>query len=447
MKILLVEDERTLAIPLADSLRDAGQDVTMLHDGAAALAWLSEGRCDLVITDVRLPGADGIQILERARHQDPPADVIVMTGYASVEQAVGAMRGGAFGYLQKPFPSEALLGQVQRVEEVRGMRAELERLRGGAGGEDDLGLVGTSAAMADVRSRIRAAGSSDAPVLIHGESGTGKERVARAVHLASARSDAPFLGVACAAIPEGLLEGELFGFKKGAFTGADEDRAGLFEQAGEGTLFLDDVDDFPAAAQGALLRVLQEREIQPLGSDAVIPFRGRVVAASKVDLLEAVREGDFREDLYYRLAVVPLHLPPLRERLDDLPVLVAAFLERADPEGRLEVPQETLGRLGEHDWPGNVRELENAVIRAVALAGRAKALRLEHFLPGGPLGGTTRRPEDVTSLRETIRLAERDAIRQALAATQGRRAEAAKLLGISRKALWQKAKELGLEGA
>ena len=447
MKILLVEDERTLAIPLGDTLRDAGHEVTTLFDGATALAWLSEGRCDLVVTDVRLPGADGIQVMERARRQDPPADVIVMTGYASVEQAVAAMRGGAFGYLQKPFPSEALLGQVQRVAEVRGMRAELERLRGEGGGEDDLGLVGTSAPMDHVRARVRAAAASDAPVLIQGESGSGKERVARAVHQASPRAEAPFLAVSCAAIPESLLEGELFGFRKGAFTGADEDRAGLFEQAGEGTLFLDDVDDFPPAAQGALLRVLQEREIMPLGADAPVPFRGRVVAATKVDLLEAVRDEEFREDLYYRLAVLPLHLPPLRERLDDLPVLVAAFLRRADPERRFEVPQETLGRLSEHDWPGNVRELENAVVRATALAGRARALRYEHFLPGGALGGTTRRPEDVPSLRETVRRAERDAIRQALAATQGRRAEAAKLLGISRKALWQKSKELGLEGA
>ncbi len=446
MEILLVEDERTLAIPLADALRDAGHAVTLMHDGAAALAWLSERRCDLVVTDVRLPGADGIQVLERARRQDPPADVIVMTGYASVEQAVGAMRGGAFGYLQKPFPSDALLSQVARVDEMRRMRAELERLRAG-GEDDDLGLTGTSSAMAEVRERVRAAAASAAPVLVTGESGSGKERVARAVHRAGPKANQPFVAVSCAAIPESLLEGELFGFRRGAFTGAEEDRSGRFVQAGEGTLFLDDVDDFPAAAQAALLRVLQEREVQPLGADEPAPFRGRVVAASKVDLLEAVRAGDFREDLFYRLAVVPLQLPPLRERLEDLPVLVAAFLRRADPTGRLEVPAETLAKLGEHDWPGNVRELENAVTRATALAGRARLLRIEHFLPGGALGGSTLRPEDVPSLRESVRRAEREAIRRALAATQGRRAEAAALLGISRKALWQKAKELGLEGA
>ncbi|RMH05403.1 MAG: sigma-54-dependent Fis family transcriptional regulator [Planctomycetota bacterium] len=445
MEILLVEDERTLAAALAEGLGEAGHRVTVLHDGAAALAWLREGRCDLVVTDVRLPGADGIRVLERAREQDPPADVIVMTGYATVEQAVAAMRGGAFGYLQKPFPAEALLAQVRRVGEIRAMRTELERLRAGDD-EDDLGLVGDGPAMRAVRERIRTAAASEAAVLIEGESGTGKERVARAIHWIGPHPEAPFVPVACAALPAGLLEGELFGFRRGAFTGADEDHAGLFQRCGRGTLFLDDVDDFPAAAQAALLRVLQEREFRPLGSDEALPFQGRTVAAAKGDLGRAVAAGRFREDLYYRLAVVPIRLPPLRERLEDLPRLVAVFLRRHDPDGRLEVPPATLAALADHDWPGNVRELENAVARAVALAGRARLLRREHFFPGGPLGGHGRRPEEVPSLRECVRRAEREAIRRALAATGGRRAEAARLLGISRKALWQKAKELGLDG-
>ena len=446
MRILLVEDEKSLALPLAEQLQDAGHRVTTLFDGASALAWLAESRCDLVITDVRLPGADGIKILERARVQDPPAEVLVMTGFATVEQAVAAMRGGASGYLQKPFPAEALLQQVERIGEVRRMQEELERLRGRMEPDSDLGLTGSSTAMADVRSRIRAAAASDATVLIVGESGTGKERAARVLHRIGPRSDEPFVAVSCAAIPETLLEGELFGYAKGAFTGADEDRQGFLEQAGSGTLFLDDVDDVPLPGQASLLRVLQERELRLLGSAEVRPFRARVIAATKTDLAEAVRSESFREDLYYRLAVVPLRLPPLRERLEDLPVLIALFLGRG-PAGRaFEVPPETLRRLAEHDWPGNVRELENAVTRAVALAGQARILRPEHFLPGGPLAARALRPEDVPSLKESVRLAERQAIRQALAATGGRRAEAAKLLGISRKALWQKAKELGLEG-
>lgn len=447
MEVLLVEDERTLAIPLGDALRDAGHKVTVLYDGAAALAWLQEGRCDLVVSDVRLPGADGLQILKRARRQDPPADVLIMTGYATVEQAVEAMNEGAVNYLQKPFPKKALLGQVKRVQEIRQMQAELLRFRQQEGQDGgDLGLTGTSAVMEDVRARIRAASRQDVTVLIQGESGTGKERVAKALHRESPRAEQPFLGVSCAAVPESLLEGELFGFRKGAFTGAEEDHAGRFQQAGSGTLLLDDVDDLTLEAQASLLRALQEREFSPLGSQESLPLQARILAATRADLAEAVQNGRFREDLYYRLAVVPLRLPPLRERMEDLPVLVAEFLRRQDPAGRLQVPAETLRKLAEHDWPGNVRELENAVTRAVALAGQARQLRVEHFLPGGPLAGTRRRAQDVKPLRESVRLAEREAIRAALAATGGRRAEAAKLLGISRKALWQKAKELGLEG-
>lgn len=448
MEILLVEDERSLAIPLGDALRDSGHKVTVLHEGAAALAWLSEQRCDLVITDVRLPGADGIQVLQRARQQDPPADVLVMTGYATVEQAVEAMNFGAVSYLQKPFPVEALQTQVERTAKVRHMQAELQRLLAGdsRAAREDLGLTGTSAVMEDVRQRVRAAARSDATALISGESGTGKERVARALHKNSNRADEPFVAISCAAVPETLLEGELFGFKKGAFTGAEEDHAGRFEHAARGTLLLDDVDDLPLEAQAALLRALQEREFVPLGSQKAIPLQARVVAATKTDLVEEVRLGRFREDLYYRLAVIPLRLPTLRERLEDLPVLVATFLQTRDPEQRFQVPPETLKRLCEHDWPGNVRELENAVTRALALAGHARYLKPEHFLPGGPLAANSLRSDDIVPLKETVRRAEREAIRSALAVTGGRRAEAANLLGISRKALWQKAKELGLEG-
>ncbi|TAH38608.1 MAG: sigma-54-dependent Fis family transcriptional regulator [Planctomycetota bacterium] len=446
MEILLVEDDRTLAEVLADALRDAGHGVTVLVDGAAALAWLSEDRCDLVVTDVRLPGADGLKLLERARAKDPPADVLVMTGYATVEQAVAAMRGGAVTYLQKPFPVEALLEHVRRVAAVRRMQQDLERLRAADPSADDLGLAGTSALLEDVRTRIRAAARSDATVLIGGESGTGKERAARAIHGVSARASQPFVGVSCAALPESLLEGELFGFRKGAFTGADEDHAGLLEQAGAGTLFLDDVDDLTPGAQGALLRALQEREFLPLGASEPVPLRARVIAATRSDLREAVNAGRFREDLYYRVAVIPLRLPPLREHLEDLPVLLGAFLRARDTAGRFQVAPETLRRLAEHDWPGNVRELENAVERGLALAGQARILRPEHLLPGGPLSPRPLRAQDVPPLRESVRRAEREAIRSALAATGGRRAAAAALLGISRKALWQKAKELGLEG-
>ncbi len=448
MEILLVEDERSLALLLGDALRDQGHRVTVLHEGAAALAWLGERRADLVLTDVRLPGADGLRVLERARALDPPAEVLVMTGYATVEQAVEAMRAGAAGYLQKPFPEDALLRQVQRIAELRSLQRELERLRAESSGvEDDLGLTGTSAGIRELRRRIRAAAPGEAPVLIQGESGAGKERVARALHRVSGRAAGPFVAVACGAVPEGLLEGELFGVCQGAYTGADRDREGLLDRAGNGTLFLDEVEELSLESQAALLRVLQEREFRPLGGGAARPLRARVLGATRIDLAEAVQKGEFREDLYFRLAVVPVQVPPLRERREDLPLLIASFLRELDPEGKHELPAATWKRLVQHDWPGNVRELENATRRALALCGGARLLKPEHFLPGGVLQSRRERPEDVPPLREWVRRAEREAIRRALAATGGRKAEAARLLGISRKALWQKSRELGVEGA
>jgi DNA-binding NtrC family response regulator len=443
MEVLLVEDEKTLAIPLADALRDEGHHVTLLHEGPAALAWLSDHACELLITDVRLPGADGIQLLERARKQDPPASCLVMTGYATIEQAVAAMKQGAMSYLQKPFPTEALLSLVRQADELRSMRDEIRRLRAGAGGKSS-GLSGQSTQVRDLQSRIAAAASSHAAALISGASGTGKERVARAIHRQSERSEQGFVPVACAAIPENLLEGELFGFRKGAFTGADDDHAGLFSQAGHGTLFLDDIEDLPLEAQSKLLRVLQEREFTPLGSPRPYVFHAAVVAATKVDLAERVKDGGFREDLYYRLNVVPLHIPPLRERTSDIPVLLGEFLSRHDPEGRYRIAEDTLRRLGQYEWPGNVRELENSLRRAMALSGRARVLRDEHFFPGGPAGDL--RAEEVVPLRESVRRAEADAIRKAMAATGGRKLKAAELLGISRKVMWQKMKDLGLSG-
>ncbi len=442
LRILLVEDERTLAVPLMDLLQEAGHSVTHVADGAAALAWLGEQRADLVVTDVRLPGADGLQVLRRARAQDPPGEVLVMTGYATIAQAVEAMRGGAVSYLQKPFPAEALLQQVARVATARSMQEELRRLR-----EESLGgmlLTGASAAVRAVNERIATLAAQPAlAVLLQGESGSGKERAARALHRLGARPDAPFVPLGCGAVPVPLFEGELFGVRRGAFTGADADRAGLCEEAGDGTLFLDDVDSLPPEAQAKLLRLLQERNFKAVGGNEERPFRARVLAAARGRLSDLVAAGAFREDLYYRLAVVTLDLPPLRERIADLPALLGAFLRRLDPEGRFRVPPETLRRLALHPWPGNVRELENATLRATALAGRARVLRPEHFLPGQGDGGPAA-AADGGSLHEAVRAAEIEAIRAALAATGGRRIEAAKLLGVSRKVLWQKIRDLGL---
>jgi len=442
MQILLVEDEKSLAIPLADALRDEGHQVTVIHEGPAALAWLGEHACDVLVTDVRLPGVDGLQVLERARKLDPPAVCLVMTGYATVEQAVEAMRHGALSYLQKPFPIDALLSLVAQATELRNMQQEIRRLRAGDQ-STSLGLTGNSSQVRDVQTRVLAAAQSDAAVLICGASGTGKERVARAIHQQSSRGENAFVPVACGAIPENLLEGELFGFRKGAFTGADDDHEGILAQAGTGTVFLDDIEDLPLEAQAKLLRVLQERVFTPLGSPRPQEFRAGVIAASKADLSELIQEGRFREDLYYRLNVVPLAIPPLRERPSDISVLLGEFLKRYDPEGRYRIAADTLGRLAKYEWPGNVRELENALRRALALAGRARVLRDAHFFPGGPAGDL--RSEEVLPLREIVRKAEAEAIRKAMAATGGRKIKAADLLGISRKVMWQKMKDLGLE--
>jgi len=440
VKVLLVEDERTLAVPLADALEAAGHEVVVVADGAGALARLAEERPDLVLTDVRLPGASGIEVLKRARSLDPPCPVLVMTGYASVDQAVEAMRGGAVGYLQKPFPMEALLAQVERVAEEARLRAELRRLRMDAAGAERV-FDGRSPAIREVEERLLDAAPSEAPVLLLGESGTGKERAARALHDLGPRAAEPFVAVGCGGVPEALFEGEFFGHLRGAFTGADEDRSGLCAVVGAGTLFLDDVQDLPVSAQAKLLRLLQEREFVPLGAREALPFRARVVASAAPDLEERLSDGRFRPDLYHRLRVLELKLPPLRHRIEDLADLLAAFLRRHDPEGRYRVGDKALAALRRHPWPGNVRELENAVARALALADPGvRVLKPEHFFPAGGDGA-----DEVVPLHEAVRTAEIRAIRAALAATGGRKAKAAGLLGVSRKVLWQKMRDLGID--
>ncbi len=445
MKILIAEDEKLLAVTLSDALEKAGHQVTCVVRADSALSALSAGAFELLITDVRMPGGNGIDVLERARLQDPPVDALVMTGYATVDQAVQAMQAGAFSYFQKPFPSEAMVEMVGRISELRGMRNELAELRAQKSGSRFAPkLVGSSQAIEQLQTRLNSLTTGNAPVLFVGESGVGKGLAAKLLHQICDRAQAAMVPVACGAIPANLLEGELYGYRRGAFTGADEDHDGLLAEVRGGILFLDDVDDLPLPAQASLLRVLQEREFMPLGSARPVAFEGRVLAASKRELIDLVRTGEFREDLYYRLEVLTVKFPPLREHLEDIPELVAHFLHDADPLGKRDVPAATLGALKNHNWPGNVRELENSVKRAVALCGRAKYLQREHFLPGGPLAASVMRRSEMLSLNETVRNAEREALRAAMAATNGKRSEAAELLGISRKAMWQKSKELGL---
>ena len=443
MRVLLAEDEVTIFVTLRDALEDAGHEVLGAQDTDGAIRALEQGEPEVVLTDVRMPGEGGMTLLRRSIELDPTRPVIVMTGYATVDDAVAAMREGAVDYVQKPFRNEAIvrrLADLARVrdleDENRALREELQRDRGFEG------VVGHSPQMQAVFDRVRTVARSDATVLIQGESGTGKERIARAVHDESPRREGPFVALSCAALPENLLEAELFGHEKGAFTDARKSRKGRFELANGGTLFLDDIDDMPLAVQVKLLRGLQERNFERVGGETTHSVDIRVVVATKVDLRERVREGRFREDLFYRVHVVPVHLPPLRERAGDVPVLAQFLIERHGGGRPFEVPRSTMAMLERYPWPGNVRELENAIQRAIALAGDAGELNADDLLPADPRWRVAVEvPTHVRPLRDVLREHEVAHIRHALEQTGGHRSQAADLLGISRKVLWEKMRD------
>ena len=449
MRILLVEDEQTIAITLKDDLEGAGYEVVHKADGKEAITELGRTSFDVVITDVRLPGADGMQVLQAAKKARPDTEVLVMTAYATVEHAVEAMRLGADDYIQKPFLNEHVLERLRRIGKFRALLSENVKLReqlNNSHGQGLPGVIGQSRAMQAVVKTVRTVAPTEASVLIEGESGTGKERIARAIHLLSARKDKPFVALSCGALPDTLLETELFGHEKGAFTDAQRQRRGRFEVADSGTIFLDDIDDMPLSVQVKLLRVLQEREFERVGGETLIRVDIRVVAATKVPLLDHVRAGKFREDLYYRLNVVPVRLPPLREREGDLPLLVQHFIEKLGGGRLFTVKTDVLESMSEYSWPGNVRELENRLAQAIALSGGATILKKEHLLPVDK----TRRaalepPTALRSLREVMVEAEREHLKTVLRGVGGHRTKAASVLGISRKVLWEKLKDYGIE--
>ena len=450
MRILLADDERTIAITLRDRLAEAGHAVTVVRDGQEALAALAESAFDVVVTDIKMPGVTGIQVLEEVKRTRPDTEVVVITGYGTIESAVDATKKGAFEYVLKPFDNDEIVLILSKIEELKRLRRENAELRQTLQREKALdAVVGRSPAMTRVVERIRAVAENDANVLITGESGTGKERVARAIHDLSRRRAGPFVPLACAAIPAPLLEDEIFGHERGAFTDAKERKLGRFERADGGTIFLDDIDDMPLETQVKLLRVLQERQFERLGGEKPVKVDVRVVAATKVDLAEAAEDGEFREDLYYRLNVVPLELPPLRDREGDVPLLVEHFLRRHGHGQPYTVAPEVMAELVAYRWPGNVRELENAVERAVALAGPARVLSRDALLESALRRRGRGKDEGVgdalVSLKEIVRDAESSHIRRVLRTQNGHRAKAAEVLGISRKNLWEKMKEYGIE--
>jgi DNA-binding NtrC family response regulator len=465
--ILLIDDEPELRQALSDVLKDAGHAITEVSDGQAAAALLTDSTFDVILSDVRLPGIDGLALLRLARKEAPLTDFILMTAFAEVGEAVAALKEGASDYLTKPIDVDELLHLMGRIDSTRSMQRELTEARRALStrpaGHNR--LIGNSAQMTKIRSRIEMIAPSDAATLIVGESGTGKELVARLIHERSPRANKPFVAVNCAAFPDTLIEAELFGFERGAFTGAVKKRDGRFRAADGGTLFLDEIAELPLPAQAKLLRVLQDGTVEPLGTDEAVKVDVRIVSATHRNLREHVAQGIFREDLFYRVNVLDVALPPLREREGDLPILIEFFLQgfaKTDAAGNRLVPTlstDAYAALSAYRFPGNVRELGHAIEHAVVLAGHGE-ITLDHLpaavaeeAPSGPtlLADPSVVPDArggagaVVPLAVAAREFEKGHLRRALAATGGKRVKAAEMLGISRKSLWEKLRMYELE--
>ncbi len=420
LEILLVEDEPTLLATLGDALEEAGHQVTRHQDGGGAMQDLEAGRFDLVVTDVRLPDVEGTELARSALARPLPPAVVLMTAYGDLGSAVEMLKLGARDYLTKPFEEEVLVSLAARLEVAVSER-------------DDM-VVAASEEMKQVMALARRVGRTDLSVLITGETGSGKEIVARTVHASSPRTAGPIVAVNCAAIPGELIESELFGHTRGAFTGAATHREGWIRSADGGTLFLDEVGELSPGAQARLLRALDTHEVVPVGSERAVATDFRLVCATNRDLRSD--QSPLRPDLLYRISAFELHVPPLRDRVQDVPVLVRHFLDDLRTrfaEVPREVTDEALAALVAYSWPGNVRELRNAIERAAVMAGTGP-LRVTHLPP--LVSGDSSRSERPLDLREAIGRVEAEQIRRALAVTQGRRGQAAELLGISRKHLW-----------
>lgn len=444
-RILLIEDDPGEQELIAEVLKLRGYRVDRAARGTEGVKLLENNFYDLVLCDVRLPDMSGLDVLKRAKELDKDLGVIIITAYPSIPNAVRAIQSGAYDYLQKPLNVDHLEHTLDRyfeyyelVRENRQLRQELKK----AYSFD--ALVGKSAVMQEIFERIRLVANSRATVLITGESGTGKELVARAIHYNSPRRNKPFIKTNCAALPEGLIESELFGHEKGAFTGAYRARKGRFELADGGTLLLDEVSEIGIGLQAKLLRVLQEREFERVGTAETVKVDVRVIATTNRDLREEIRAGRFREDLYYRLNVVPIHLPPLRERKEDIPLLVQHFIRKyAEENGKLieGITEEALELFMRYNWPGNVRELENAIEQAVVLATKPiLEAKLFHFL-NNVTGGLSPRGQGLDLSGMTLKEIEKLAILRALQETGGNRTHAAKRLGISVRTLRNKLRE------
>jgi DNA-binding NtrC family response regulator len=439
--ILVIEDEEKLRRVIGLNLSSAGFDVKAA--GSAEEGFKLAGDADLILTDLKLPGMDGLALLEKLNGQNSHAPVIVMSAFGTVENAVEAMKKGAVDFLPKPFSLDHLGVVVNKALEVRKLRDENRELREALGQKYQFeNIIGHSQVMQDIFATIMRVAGTRATVLLAGESGVGKDMIARAIHHHSPRRDRPFVKINCTALPENLMESELFGYEKGAFTGANISKAGKFEAADTGTVFLDEIGDVPPAIQVKLLRVLQDREFERLGSNKVMHSDVRVIAATNVDLRAALENGTFREDLYYRLNVVPLDIPPLRERKEDIPYLVQHFAKKFNGE----ISDGAMERLMSYHWPGNVRELENVIERSVLLAQgprvEADDIRIDTSGRSRPAMTATDQflPEGMT-----LDAYEQSIIREALKRADGNKSQAARLLGLTRNALRYRLAQMGIE--
>ena len=369
MKIMLVEDEKITRKTLTDILKKENYDVSSFGDGTEALNSLKNIKYDVIVTDLRLPGTNGLDILKSTKELDAKTVVIIITAYATVETAIESLKLGAYDYLLKPFSPEKLLAILKNIEQLSNVLSENEKLKSRIELFEKKNIIGSSAKVKTFLDMIKMIAPQDHTILIQGESGTGKELCARTIHNLSSRKDKDFIAINCAVIPETLIESELFGHEKGAFTGAVKRHIGYFERANSGTLLLDDIDDLALPMQVKLLRVLQEKEISRVGSTESIPIDVRIICATKVDLKERVQQKLFREDLYYRLNIIPIVLPPLRERKEDIPELLIHFLKKHGAEDKIQFIDESIYKtLNIYNWPGNVRELENITERIIALS-------------------------------------------------------------------------------
>lgn len=445
--VLIVEDEDKLRRVIELQLKAAGHEVLLAATAEIGLR-LAE-QADLILTDLRLPGMDGLALLAQLRRQNLTTPVIVMTAFGTVEAAVEAMKSGASDFLLKPFSLDHLMTVVGKALEIRALRDENRQLKEELGVRYELdNIIGRSPSMREIFSTVMRVAPTRATVLLAGESGVGKDMIARAIHHHSPRAGRPFVKINCTALPENLMESELFGYEKGAFTGANVSKPGKFEQADTGTVFLDEIGDVPLPVQVKLLRILQEREFERLGSNKTRHIDVRVLAATNVDLRAALEEGTFREDLYYRLNVLPIDIPPLRERKEDIPFLAEHFVRKLAKDIGSPVQSISEGaiqRLSQYYWPGNVRELENVIERSMVLASgntlEADDIRLDVEAKARPASaGDSFLPEGTT-----LEQHEQSIIREALKRANGNKSQAARLLGLTRNALRYRLSQMGLE--